>query len=193
VANPGDAVTRTTQRGSETVYLPTISLAHLCQVYVDGGHVKGFHVLPAGVIITSSAAVVLPPGAVTVVDRQGTVISGAQTRITPRKLPTSGWDTLEARVEVLDAAGTVIASREQKTFFPTSWSDVQVQEAIYVAFIEAYQSARGPLGRLIGTTPGGVIVELVVTGTMSATGTWLKEITTGYPRSGQTLNSSHQP
>jgi hypothetical protein len=48
VASPGDAVTRTTSGGTETVPLPLIDLAHLRQVRVDGGAVKGFHVLPTG-------------------------------------------------------------------------------------------------------------------------------------------------
>jgi hypothetical protein len=43
-------------------------------------------------------------------------------------VPASGWDTLEARVEVVDAVGMVIASTAQKTFFPMGWTDMQVQE-----------------------------------------------------------------
>jgi hypothetical protein len=193
VANPGDSVTRTTPRGSETVNLPPLDLAHLTQIQVDGANVKGFHVLPAGVIITSSAAVVLPAGTVAVVDQRGAAIAGAQTRILPRKLPASEWDTLEARVEVLDAGGTVIASTSQKTFFPTAWTDAQVQQAIYAAFIEAYQGGQGPLAWMAGTTSAGVVIELVVTGAISAAGARLKEIKTAHPQAAQRLGHSHQP
>jgi hypothetical protein len=77
-------------------------------------------------------------------------------------VPTSEWDTLEARVEVLDSTGMVIASTSQKTFFPTAWTDVQVQQAIYAAFIEAFQGGDGPLGWMAGTTSAGVVIELVV-------------------------------
>jgi hypothetical protein len=165
----------------------------LTQIQVDGGNVKGFHVLPAGVIITSGSAVVLPPGSVSVVDQRGTAVRGVQVRITPRKVPASEWDTLEAEVEVHDASGLLVASVPHKTFFPQAWTIAQVQEAIYAAFIDAYQRGRGPLGRLIGRTPAGVIVELIVKGTISAAGTRLKEIATGHPEPGQTLSSSHRP
>jgi hypothetical protein len=193
VASPGDPVTRTTPHGSETVYLPAINLAHLTQIQVVGSDVKGFHVLPAGVTITSAATLVLPPGAVAVVDRHGTGVPGVQVRIVPRKVPNSGWDTLEALVEVVDGTGVVLASVPHKTFFPAAWTIAQVQEAILAAFVEAYQAGRGPLGRLTGSTPAGVLIEVLVRGTTSAAGTRLKEIGTANPRSGQTLTSSHQP
>jgi hypothetical protein len=128
-----------------------------------------------------------------VVDGLGVPLPGVQVRITPRKLPTSGWDTLEARVEVLDASGSVVASMPHKTFFPAAWTPKQVQDGTYAAFIQVYQSGKGPLGLLTGDTPGGVTIELFVRGTTSAAGTRLTEIRTAHPRPGQTLGPSHQP
>lgn len=121
MASPGDPVSRTTPRGTETVHLPGINLTHLSGVQIDGRDVKGFHVLPAGVIITSASAVVLPPGSVPVVDRQGRAVPGAQVRITPRKAPASEWDILEAQVEVYDPSGVSLAAASHKTFFPAGW------------------------------------------------------------------------
>jgi hypothetical protein len=189
----GDTVTRTTTRGTETVLLPGINFLHLSQVQIDASNVKGFHVLPAGVIITSGSTIALPLGSVSVVDRNGTAVPAVQVWITPRKVPVSPWDTLEAQVEVRDGSGVLMASVPHKTFFPLGWVSAQVQEAIFTAFIDAYQGGQGPIGRLVGRTPAGVIVELFVKGTVSATGTRLKEIATGHPRPGQTLSPSQQP
>jgi hypothetical protein len=113
----GDAITRTTATGQETVLLPGIDLTHLKQAKVVGTRLTGLHVQPPGTIVTGTAPITLAVDAVAVVDPHGTPITGAQVRLVPRKVPLSEYDTLEALVEVFDSAtGAVLASSSQKTF-----------------------------------------------------------------------------
>src|SRR4051812_26628299 len=111
----GDSLTRSTASGgTESVQLPSIDITHLMGAKVDAsGRIVGFHVLPPGTaLLVLRNPVTLPAGSVKVVDASGTPIPGAQARITPRKVPVTGYDTLEARVEILDSAGTVLATSQ---------------------------------------------------------------------------------
>ncbi len=193
--NPGDSITRTTPTGQETVVLPPIASGHLRQLVVAGvgGAILGFHILPASAAVSSASPVILAAGTVTVADRWGTVIPGAQVRLIPRKVPRSSDDTLEARVEVIDTAGTVIVSAAHKTFFPQSWTEGQIQQAVYAALVEAYTARGAALGRLIGVTEQGVKIELRVQGAISAAGTHLTAIATAMPQPGQILGGPHRP
>ncbi len=192
----GDPVTRTTSSGStETVTLPPIDMQHISCVRADPrGSVGGFHVFPSGITAPSTRTPLsVPAGSVKVVDASGTPIVGATVRITTRKPPASVYDTLEAKVEILDSSGTVLATSSQKTFFPQHWRSDQIEKAIYEAYAEAFRAARGPVGRLVGTTSQGVKLELAVSGSTSASGTTLKLIATSHPAPAQTLDVSHQP
>ncbi len=158
-----------------------------------GGPIIGFHILPRGVVVSPSSPVVLAAGAVVVSDQHGTLLAGTQVRLIPRKGPRSSDDTLEARVEVLDAAGTILTSVAQKTFFPQSWTEDQIQQAVYAAFVASYRRGAGSLGKIVGVTEQGVTLELRVQGTISAAGTRLTKIATAMPQPGQFLNVSHRP
>ena len=192
----GDSITRRTANGgTEMVRLPPIDMAHLTNVKIDAsGKVMGFHILPTGAAIPSSpTSFGLPPGAVNVEDDSGLPIPGAWVRITPRKWPRTGCDTLEAKVEILDPTGVVLATSSHKTFFPQYWSRVQIEKAVYDAFAEGWLAGQKPPGRVAGTTLEGVKLEMAVRGTTTSTGTTLKSIATVHPLPGQTLDASHQP
>jgi len=191
--NPGDPVTRTTSAGQvETVFLPPIDMNHLEQLGVAGGSIQGLHILPTGLLVSSTSPVLLPTGTITILDSHGTPLTGAQVRLTPRKVPRSPDDTLEAKVEVL-TGGVVIGSISQKTFFPQSWTPDQIQQAIYTAFVACYRANGTLLGKVFGTTAQGVLLEFRVRGTISRTKTRLTSIGTAFPLSGQNLDASHLP
>ncbi len=194
--NYGDSVKRSTSTGrQETVQLPPIDTLHLTGAKIDSsGRISGFHVLPAGIPLSGSRnPVTLPIGSVKVVDASGTAIHRASVRITPRKVPLTGHDTLEAKVEILDSTGMVLATSSHKTFFPENWTLAQIEKATYDAFVEAYQRGKGPIGAVAGTTTEGTKLNIVVKGTMSASNTTLKSISTSHPLPGQTLDVHNQP
>jgi hypothetical protein len=130
---------------------------------------------------------------VAIVDGKGNPIPVAQREVTAVKTPKSAYDTLEAKVRVLDAANNELASVSHKTFFPQAWTEGQIQQAIYAAYAEGFLAGKGPF-RLAGETLQKVIVEMVVRGRQrSATRIDLDDIQTAYPRPGQILDASHQP
>jgi hypothetical protein len=193
--NPGDVITRTVAGKTDSITLPPINLDHLVELTVDGHVVSGFHVLPASIItITSTTPIVLPLGAVTVVDTNGTPVAGTQVRLTPSRAPTDRYDAFEARVEVLDASGTLLAVDVSKSFYPQAWTASQIQEAIYTAYVQHYLAGGTEFfKRLTLRSPKGVLIIMRVSGNLSATGVKLKEIPTAYLEPLQHLNASHVP
>jgi hypothetical protein len=105
-----------------------------------------------------------------------------------------GYDALEAKVEVLDATGTVIAFDAAKAFYPQLWTEDQIQQAIYSAYVGHYRNGGSPFFvRQALTTPKGVVIEMRVGGSQTASGVKLKGIPTAFLRSGQHLTASHAP
>ncbi len=191
----GDRLTRTIGGSTETVILPAIDLGHLRTVMVDGNKVQGFHILPASAVtVLSTSSITLPVGSVTVVNHTGTTIGGAQVRLTPLRAPADGYDAFEAKVEVLDPTGTVVAVDAAKSFFPQAWTEEQIQEAIYSAYAAHYQTGGSPFfWRQALTTPKGVALEMRVSGSKSSSGIKLRSIPTAYLRQGQQFTVSNAP
>jgi hypothetical protein len=97
-------------------------------------------------------------------------------------------------VEVLDTAGTVLASDAAKSFYPQAWTEDQIQEAVYSAYAAHYLNGGSPFFmRQALTTPQGVVIVMRVSGSQTASGVKLKAIPTAYLRSGQHLTASHAP
>jgi hypothetical protein len=191
----GDVITRTVGGKTESVTLPPISMTHLKTLMVDGNKVRGFHILPTSVAtITSTSPITLPAGSITVVDSNGTPIAGAQVKLTPSRVPADGYDAFEAKVEVFDSAGTLLASDASKSFYPQSWTEDQIQEAIYSAYAAHYRSGGTEFfARMVLRTPKGVEIEMRVSGSLTASGVRLREIPTAYLVPLQHLNSTHAP
>lgn len=191
----GDLLSRTVGGQTEAVTLPPIDMNHLRSVTVDGNKVRGFHVLAAAVYtIISTSSVTLPVGSIAIVDPTGAPLAGTRIRLMPHRVPTDGFDAFEAKVEVVDSTGIVLGSDASKSFYPQSWTEDQIQDAIYSAYAEHYLAGGSPLFfRQVLTTPTGVAIELRVSGSSSAAGVKLKGIPTAYLQSGQRLTSSHAP
>ncbi len=191
----GNMLTRTVGGRTETVNLPAIDMGHLLSVMVDGNKVRGFHILPASVIaVTSTSPITLPVGSILIVDRAGAPMTNATVRITPLRVPADGYDAFEAMVEVLDAAGIVVAFDAAKSFYPQAWTADQIQEAIYSAYSTHYRSGGSPVFlRAALTTPKGVVIEMRVNGSQSSSGTKLTGIPTAYLRQGQHFTVNNAP
>ena len=191
----GDTINRTKNGVAESIKLPAINMNHLTQLTVDGTSVSGFHVMPSSAgTITSTAAFTLAAGVVTVLDTNGNPITGAQVRVTPLRVPVDTYDAFEAKIEVLDASGLVIASDPAKSFYPQAWSQVQIREAIYAAYAEHYRRGGYEFFRRDTlSTSQGVAIEMRVRGSQSASGVTLRDIPTAYPRPLQRLTASNAP
>jgi hypothetical protein len=193
----GDAVSRTTASGAiETVNLPAINMAHLTDMTVNAaGRVEGFHVMPASVgPITSTSPFTLPAGSIQILDASGNPITGATVRVTPLRVPATTFDSFAARIEVFDSSGARIGLNVDKTFYPQGWTAAQIEQGIYSAYAQQFQSG-GPVfaQRLMGTTPEGVEIIMRVNGGYTGGRPALKEIPTAYLRSGQNLDATHVP
>jgi hypothetical protein len=193
--NRGDVISRTVGGATETVTLPPINMNHLLRLRVETSRVGGFHVLPASVVtITSASEITLPAGSVPVVDAAGNPIAGAEIKMTPLRVPVSAHDGFETRVEVLDATGAQIAYDAAKTFYPQTWTQDQIEQAIYAAYVRHYQAGGAPffLRRRLAT-PKGVMIWMRVSGHQSAAGITLTGIATAYLDQGQQLTSAEAP
>jgi hypothetical protein len=193
--NQGDVITRTVGGAAESVTLPPINMNHLLTIRIDGGRVSGFHVLPTSVAsIRSTSAVVLPAGSIPVVDSVGNSIAGAEIRLTPLRVPANAYDAFEARVEVLDATGTRIGYDPAKAFYPQAWTQAQIEQAIYAAYVEHYKAGGAAFFlRMRLTTPNGIRICMRVSGHQSTAGTSLRRIPTAYLEQGQNLTSNDAP
>ncbi|MGL4549947.1 MAG: hypothetical protein ACRC33_02065 [Gemmataceae bacterium] len=168
----GDALSRQSGDQAESVHLPPLDLNHLRTLTADAGRVRGFHVLPAAALnVVSTRPEMLPAGVVAVLDPAGVPIAAARVRVAPHRVPAGGHDAFEARVEVLDAGAAVIAADPSKSFYPQSWTDAQIQQAVYAAYAEHYFNGGSPFFvRQALKTPQGVIIETRVSGSQSAYG-----------------------
>jgi hypothetical protein len=103
-------------------------------------------------------------------------------------------DAFEARVEVLDSTGTRIGYDPAKSFYPQGWTQAQIQEAIYSAFVGHYKGGGASFFlRMRLTTPKGVKIWMRVSGNQSAAGITLTGIATAYLDQGQKLTSTDAP
>jgi hypothetical protein len=193
--NRGDVITRTVGGAAESVTLPPINMNHLLTIRVEAGRVSGFHILPTSVVTVSSASeITLPAGSIQVVDSAGNPIAGAEIKLTPLRVPAGANDAFEAQVEILDSAGSRFAYDPAKTFYPPGWTQAQIQQAIYSAYVRHYQSGGTPFFlRMRLTTPKGVKIWMRVSGNQSAAGITLTGIATAYLDQGQNLTSSDAP
>jgi len=193
--NRGEVITRTVGGATESVTLPPINMNHLLTIRVEGGGVSGFHILPISVVtISSTSELTLPAGSIQVVDSGGNPIAGAEIKLTPLRVPASAYDGFEARVEVFDSAGTRIAYDSAKTFYPQGWTQGQIEQAIYSAYVEVYKAGGAPFFlRMRLTTPKGIKIWMRVSGNQSAAGIALTGIATAYLEQGQKLTSSDAP
>jgi hypothetical protein len=109
-------------------------------------------------------------------------------------VPAGADDAFEAQVEVLDSAGSRIAYDPAKTFYPQGWSQAQIQQAIYSAYVRHYQAGGAPFFlRMRLTTPQGVKIWLRVSGNQSVAGITLTGVTTAYLDQGQHLTPNDVP
>jgi hypothetical protein len=193
--NRGDVITRTVGGAMESVTLPPINMNHLLTIRVESGRVSGFHILPTSVVtVSSTREIILPAGSLQVVDSAGNPIAGAEIKLTPLRVPASADDAFEARVEVLDSTGTRIAYDAAKTFYPQGWTQAQIEQAIYSAYMRHYKAGGVPFFRRMRlTTPKGVKIWMRVSGNQSAAGIALTGIATAYLDQGQNLTSSDAP
>jgi hypothetical protein len=193
--NQGDVITRTVVGAAESVSLPPINMNHLLTLRVEGGRVSGFHILPISVVTVSSASeITLPAGSIQVVDSVGNLIAGAEIKLTPLRVPASPDDAFEARVEVLDSAGSRIAYDPAKTFYPQGWTQAQIQQAVYSAYVQHYRVGGAPFFlRMKLTTLKGVKIWMRVSGHQSAAGITLTGISTAYLDQGQNLTPGDAP
>lgn len=193
--NRGDVITRTAGGATESVTLPPINMNHLLTIRVETGRVSGFHVLPTSILtVSSTSEVILPAGSIQIVDSSGYPIAGAVIKLTPLRVPASINDAFEARVEVLDSAGTQIGYDAAKAFYPQGWTQAQIEQAIYAAYVRHYQAGGAPFFmRMRLTTPKGVKIWLRVSGNQSAAGIALTGMPTAYLDQGQHLTSSDAP
>src|ERR1043165_2430012 len=193
--NRGDVISRTMGSATESVTLPPINMNHLLTIRVERGRVSGFHILPTRVVtISSTSEMTLPAGSIQVVDSAGNPITGAEIKLTPLRVPASIDDAFEARVEVLDSMGTRIAYDPAKAFYPQGWTQAQIQQAIYSAYVGHYQAGGGPFFmRMRLTTPKGVNIWMRVSGHQSAAGITLTGIVTAYLDQGQNLTPGDAP
>jgi len=194
--NCGDGVTRTIGGVNEKIILPPINMAHLINATVSArGRVDGLHILPVSAgRITSLVAMTFPTSVINVLDAHGAPITDSQVRLTPRRVPTSDFDAFEAKIEVVDAAGNVLGTTSEKSFYPQFWLQFQIQQAIYSAYVQSFQAGGGPCAtRMSGVTPEGVYLEMRVNGTQSSTGVRLTAIPTAFLISGQSLTAQHLP
>jgi hypothetical protein len=159
------------------------------------GRADGFHIMPGSVpVITSNSPLVLPAGSVRILDAAGTPIAGATVEVTPLRVPASPFDAFEARVQVFDSSGALIGTQPAKTFFPRGWTEAQIEQGIYSAYAESFQSGGAPFGvRLIATTPEGVVIEMRVNGRQTGPGITLTGIPTAFLRSAQRRDATHVP
>ncbi len=117
----------------------------------------------------------------------------AQVRLTPLRVAMVA-DAFEAKVEVLDATGTVIASDAANSFYPQAWTEDQIQEAVYSAYAAHYRNGGSPFFmRQALTTPKVVVIVMRVSGSQTASGVKLRAVPTASLRSGQHLTASHAP
>jgi hypothetical protein len=193
--NAGDVITRKVGGATETVTLPPINLSHLLTLTVEGGRVSGFHILPTSVVIVASTSeMTLPAGSIRVVDSAGNAIAGTEIKLTPLRVPGSAYDAFEARVEVLDSVGTRIAYDPAKTFYPQGWTQAQILQAVYSAYVRHYEAGGAPFFmRMRLTTPKGVKIWMRVSGNQSAVGITVTGIATAYLDQGQGLTSNEAP
>jgi hypothetical protein len=193
--NAGDVITRGVAGATESVTLPAINLSHLLTLTVDGGRVSGFHILPTSVVIVASRSeITLPAGSIRVVDSAGNPVTGAAIKLTPLCVPASAYDAFEARVEVLDSTGARIAYDAAKAFYPQGWTEAQIQQAVYSAYVRHYEGGGAAFFmRMRLTTPKGIKIWMRVSGNQSAAGTRLTGIATAYLDQGQNLTSSEAP
>jgi hypothetical protein len=191
----GDVLTRTAGGATESVTLPPINMNHLLTIRIEGGRVSGFHILPTSILtVSSTSEVTFPSGSIQVVDSAGNPIAGAEIKFTPLRVPASANDAFEARVEVLDSAGTQIGYDAAKAFYPQGWTQAQIEQAIYAAYVRHYQAGGAPFFmRMRLTTPKGVKIWMRVSGHQSAAGIALTGIPTAYLDQGQHLTSSDAP
>lgn len=193
--NRGDVITRTVGGAKESVTLPPINMNHLLTIRVQGGRVSGFHILPTSVVtIASTSEITLPAGSLQVVDSEGNPNAGAEVKLTPLRVPANAHDAFEARVEVLDFTGSRIAYDPAKTFYPQGWTQAQIEQAVYAAYVQHYKAGGAPFFlRMRLTTPQGVKIWMRVSGNQSAAGIALTGIATAYLDQGQNLTSSDAP
>lgn len=191
----GDVLTRTAGGATESVTLPPINMNHLLTIRIEGGRVSGFHILPTSIrIVSSTSEVTFPAGSIPIVDSAGNPIARAEIKFTPLRVPASVNDAFEARVEVLDSAGIPIGYDAAKAFYPQGWTQAQIEQAIYAAYVRHYQSGGAPFFmRMRLTTPKGVKIWMRVSGNQSAAGIALTGIPTAYLDQGQHLTSSDAP
>jgi len=193
--NRGDVITRTVGGATESVTLPPINMNHLLTIRVDSGRVSGFHILPTSVVtISSTSEITLSAGVLQVVDSAGKPIAGAEIKLTPLRVPASAHDAFEARVEVVDAAGSRIAYDPAKTFYPQGWTQAQIEQAVYSAYVQHYKAGGTPFFlRMRLATPKGVKICMRVSGNQSAAGIALTGIATAYLDQGQKLTARDAP
>ena len=193
--NRGDVITRTVGGVTDSVTLPPINMNHLLTIRVESGRVSGFHILPASVAtVSSTIEFPLPAGSLQVVDSAGNPIAGAEIKLTPLRVPVSADDAFEARVEILDSTGSKIAYDAAKTFYPQGWTQAQIEQAIYSAYVQHYKAGGAPFFRRMRvTTAKGVKLWMRVSGNQSAAGIALTGIATAYLDQGQNLTLREAP
>jgi hypothetical protein len=190
----GDEITRLMAIGTEKVKLPPVNMGHLLQPTVSKiGRVDGFHILPTTTApITSASSVTLPASPLRILDSTGAPIVGATVTIKAHRVPTDEFDAFEARVDVADSLGNIIGTSSSKSFFPQSWTAVQIQTGIYAAYTMHFLNGGAPFfTRMALVTPEGVKIEMKVTGNQSSQRLFLKQISTAYLIQGQVLDRTH--
>lgn len=193
--NRGDLITRTVGGATETVTLPPIKMNHLLTIQVQGSRVSGFHILPTSVAtISRTGEITLPVNSLQLIDSVGNSITGANIKLTPLRVPANAHDSFEAQVEVVDSKGSRIAYDPAKTFYPQGWTQAQIEQAIYSAYVQHYKAGGAPFFfRMRLTTPKGVKIWMRISGNQSAAGIALTGIPTAYLDQGQNLTSSDAP
>jgi hypothetical protein len=94
--NQGDVITRTVGGATASVTLPPVNMNHLLTIGVEGGRVRGFHILPTTVVtISSTDEIPLPAGSIQVVDSAGNPMAGVEIKLTPLRVPASADDALK--------------------------------------------------------------------------------------------------
>jgi len=180
----GDIIYRvSTTATSQCIVLPSIDFGHLRDIAITrSGKISGFHILPAAIAVVPNATVNLAVGAVPVLEPSGAdVTARARVSLHFSSVSTADSDNMaSARVEVEynDSGGVICrANVSQKNFWPRSWNEAEITQAIYQALSGAYAGFQTPPGQIKETTQKGILVEMRLDGTSSR----LTSIRTAYP------------
>lgn len=198
----GQKLTRFAATGTtESITLPPIDFVHLREINMTGSRINGFHVLPSGLAlgVRPNVEITLPPGPVNVFEPSGADVTDSATV----KLRFSGAATVDAdnmiearvTVEYADEVGrSKKASASQKNFWPRSWSESDISEAIYQALAESFRKGATPQGAVTGTTQKGIQVDMRINSISATPGAFiLSTIRTAYPVYTKRLTGTDKP